>query len=71
MNVTAILRWIVLALSAGAMAVGVGVMAGMLVPTAIPGQFRIPAGVVVFLYGAYRFVITLVRGMEARRNETQ
>ncbi len=71
MNFSAVLRVIILTLSTGAMAVGAAVMAGMLVPPNVPAQFRLPIGLVVFLYGAYRFVITIVRQSEARRNETR
>jgi hypothetical protein len=69
MNVNAVLHVVILLLSSGAMAIGVAVMAGMLVPPTLPQQFRIPVGAVVFLYGAYRLVITFVRQSEARRNE--
>jgi hypothetical protein len=71
MNFNTVLHVMILVLSIGAMAVGVAVVAGMLVPPNIPQQFRIPIGLVIFLYGAYRLVIAYVRQSEARRNETR
>jgi len=43
------------------MLVGVLVMVGLLVPVYFPEQFRIIMGVVVFLYGLYRFVVSYTR----------
>lgn len=58
MNMSLIIRYTILILSAGAMVVGVLVVAGFLVPRHLPDQFRVVMGIVVFLYGAYRFSIT-------------
>jgi hypothetical protein len=70
-NIAAVLRIVILVVASGAMAVGVAVMAGLLVPTNLPAQFSIPIGAVVFLYGAYRFVVTYQRPREARRHEAR
>lgn len=56
-----LLRIVVLVLSTGAMLAGIAVMIGMLVPRNVPDQFRLGIGVVIFLYGAYRFVIGYYR----------
>jgi len=48
------------------MLVGVMAMAGLLVPVYFPGEYRLILGVVVFLYGLYRFVLTFSR---QRRSE--
>jgi prolipoprotein diacylglyceryltransferase len=52
---------VILALSAGAMVVGALVVAGVLVPQRTPEGFRQILGIVVFLYGLYRFVVEYVR----------
>lgn len=54
-------RYVILALSAGAMVVGVLMAVGVLVPQRTPEGFRQILGVVVFLYGLYRFVVEYVR----------
>jgi len=56
-----ILRIIVLALSTGAMLAGIAVMLGLLVPRNTPGEFHLLIGAVIFLYGAYRFVVGFFR----------
>lgn len=61
MQLASVLRWVVLALSAGAMLAGVAVIAGVFVPAHLPGEFRIPLGAVVLLYGAYRFTVAWFR----------
>ena len=61
MDVTSILRTLVLVLSTGAMLAGIAVMIGMLVPRNVPEQFRFMIGIVIFLYGAYRFVVGYYR----------
>jgi hypothetical protein len=53
-KIESVLRIVILVMATGAMAVGVAVMAGLLVPRTLPPQFRIPIGAVVFLYAAYR-----------------
>jgi hypothetical protein len=69
-NIEAVLRVVIMVVASGAMAIGVAVMAGWLVPPNLPPQFNVPIGAVVFLYGAYRFVIAYLRTKEVRRNET-
>ena len=64
----AIARVIILLLSAGAMVIGVLVVLGVLVPRNLPEEFRLVAGIVVFLYGLYRFVVEYVRMANERRN---
>ena len=49
MNIPAVLKYSVLAVSALAMVVGVLVMAGYLVPRYFPEQYRVVIGAVVFL----------------------
>ena len=68
-NVAALLRYTALALSALAMVVGAMVITGYLVPKYFPEQYRVVIGAVVFLYGAYRFVIVLFRGRGTRHDE--
>jgi prolipoprotein diacylglyceryltransferase len=63
----AIARVIILILSAGAMVIGALVVAGVLVPRSLPEEFRLVAGIVVFLYGLYRFVVEYVRMADERR----
>jgi hypothetical protein len=43
------------------MIAGVLVMAGFLVPRNFPEQYGVLMGVVIFLYGAYRFALTYFR----------
>ena len=65
MDIGNILRIVVLVLSTGVMLFGAAVIAGIFVPTTIPEQFRLLVGIVIVLYGAYRFVIALFRRKEA------
>lgn len=58
MNAQMVFRYMILGLSGCAMVVGVLVMVGLLVPRNFPEQYGVIMGVVVFLYGAYRFAIT-------------
>ncbi len=48
-------------LAAAVMLVGILAILGMLIPVYIPEQYRIIVGVVVFLYGLYRFVLSYFR----------
>jgi prolipoprotein diacylglyceryltransferase len=64
MNYQTVFRHTILVISAAAMVVGVLVMAGVLVPRNFPDQYGVLIGAVIFLYGAYRFVITYFRRME-------
>ena len=57
MHVQMVSRYIILVVSGCAMAVGVLVMFGLLVPRNLPEQYGVLMGAVVFLYGAYRFAI--------------
>ncbi len=61
MNFTVIIRYAILALSSALMVLGVLVTAGLMVPRNFPGEYRILLGVVVFLYGAYRFSVAYFR----------
>jgi len=58
-----IVRYVILVLLAGAMACGVLIMLGVLVPVRsdLPAEYRIIFGAVIVLYGLYRFVITFNR----------
>jgi hypothetical protein len=69
MNIPAVLKYAVLAVSALAMVVGVLVMAGSLVPRYFPEQYRVVIGAVVFLYGAYRFALTYFRNKPYKNDE--
>lgn len=55
------MRYVILALAGGVMAVGVLVATGVFELRNLPTQFRIVMGVVVFLYGLYRLVVEYVR----------
>jgi hypothetical protein len=69
MQAATVLRRVILLLSSGAMLAGIAVLAGWLVPRNLPDQFRIPMGVVILLYGAYRFFIAWFRTPGARSHE--
>jgi hypothetical protein len=56
-----VLNVVVMVLSAAVMLVGLLAILGMLIPVYIPEQYRILVGVVVFLYGLYRFVLSYFR----------
>lgn len=66
MNVAAIFRYTVLVVSGMAMILGVLVMVGVLIPRYFPENYAIIMGAVIFLYGAYRFVITYYRPRQRR-----
>jgi len=61
MNVVVMFRYTILAVSAAAMVVGVLIITGLLVPRNLPEEFRVIMGIVIVLYGAYRFMITVYR----------
>ncbi len=61
---SSILRLIILVFSIVAMVFGILVMAGVLVPRSVPGDYGILFGAVIFLYGLYRFVIAYFRRSE-------
>lgn len=59
--VNRIVRYVILALSLGVMAIGLTVMTGLVMLRSIPSDYRLVAGAVIFLYGLYRFVVAIVR----------
>jgi len=59
-----LLRYVILALATGAMAIGILIIVGVLEVQTVPEQFRVILGVVVCLYGLYRFVVEYVRKRE-------
>jgi hypothetical protein len=58
-----VVRYMILGLSAAAMAFGVLVMIGVFVParSGFSENMRIVIGAVIFLYGMYRFLISYFR----------
>ena len=60
-DVNRLLNVLVMILAAAVMLVGILAIIGMLIPVYIPEQYRIIVGVVVFLYGLYRFVLSYFR----------
>lgn len=58
-----IMRYLILTLSAAAMAFGILVMIGVLVPVdnAFSGNLRILIGAVIVLYGMYHFLVSYHR----------
>ena len=58
MNQPVVLRYTILVISALAMVTGILIAVGVLVPKNLPGQFGVLMGIVIFLYGAYRFAVT-------------
>lgn len=52
-----LIRYTVLAISLAAVVVGVLVIMGQLVPRNFPEQYRVIMGIVIVLYGVYRFLI--------------
>lgn len=61
MNHAVVFRYTILTVSGLAMAAGILIMAGILVPRNLPEQYGILIGIVVFLYGAYRFAVAYFR----------
>lgn len=61
MKVMEVLKYTVMLISVAAMLLGVLIIAGVLVPRNFPDQYRVVMGIVVFLYGLYRFVIAYTR----------
>ncbi len=51
--------------------VGIAVLAGPLIPAAIPGNMRVITGVVMVLYGTYRIAMLLVKTRNARKYDEQ
>lgn len=62
MNYQVVFRYTILAISSLAMAVGVLIAVGVL-PISFPDQYRVLIGIVIFLYGGYRFAIAYFRRM--------
>jgi hypothetical protein len=60
-NFALIIRYAILALSSALMVLGVLVTVGLMVPRNFPGEYRILLGVIVFLYGSYRFSVAYFR----------
>ena len=61
MNAMDVLKYTIMVISVAAMLLGVLIIAGVLVPRNLPDQYRVIMGIVVFLYGLYRFVIAYTR----------
>jgi len=61
MDPNKVMNLVVMVVAAAVMLVGVLVMVGLLIPRYFPDQYRIIIGVVVFLYGLYRFVLSYFR----------
>ena len=64
MNIAGTFRILILLLSSAAMMLGVLVIAGLLEPPNMPEDLRLILGIVILLYGTYRFVITYYRQQE-------
>lgn len=62
MNYQVVFRYTILAISSLAMAVGVLIAVGVL-PISFPDQYRVLIGIVISLYGGYRFAIAYFRRM--------
>jgi hypothetical protein len=72
MNISSVLRYSGLVFSSAMMVVGALVMIGLLVPRYFQEErFRIIIGAVVFLYGAYRFVISYYRDRGVNRDDEE
>ncbi len=69
MNFNDVVRYVILALSSAAIIAGILITIGMLVPTNIPSQFRIIVGILLMLYGGYRFSIVYFRRNMQRDHE--
>ncbi len=67
MNIAMVFRSTILIISAAAMVVGVLIIVGLLVPRNFPEEFRVIMGIVIVLYGAYRFMITVYRRTNGER----
>lgn len=63
---SSVMRYVAMTISVAAMGAGVVIIGGWL-PTTFPEQYRVIIGAVVFLYGAYRFVIVFFRGRGINR----
>jgi membrane protein implicated in regulation of membrane protease activity len=63
-----VVHYVILVLSGAAIVVGVLVIAGVLVPQNFPEEFRVVIGVVIVLYGLYRFVVEYIRKSNENRS---
>ncbi len=61
MTMTSVMRYTMLAVSVAAMGFGVLVITGVMIPPNFPDQYRVLLGIVIVLYGLYRFVVTYFR----------
>ncbi|GEM_PF-1011198 len=71
MDFAPIFRYVVLVVAGAAMVAGILVVVGVLSPARIPEDFRVIVGVVIFLYGAYRFTVTFFRKNDTRNANHQ
>jgi len=69
MNFNDVVRYVILALASVAIITGLLITIGILVPTNIPSQFRIIVGILLMLYGGYRFSIAYFRRNIQRDHE--
>ena len=66
MNAGRVLHYAILVGSVVVSVFGVLVMAGIFVPRNVPGDYRIILGVIIALYGVYRFVVAFFRQRNRR-----
>ncbi|MBX2990564.1 MAG: hypothetical protein KF749_05255 [Bacteroidetes bacterium] len=69
MNFVSVLRYIGYAVSGAVMIVGMMAIVGYFVPQHVPEHYRVIFGAVVFLYGAYRYVLTYIRSKGTDQDE--
>lgn len=51
--------------------VGIAVLAGPLIPAAVPTNMRLITGIVMILYGTYRIAMLWMRSRNARKYDEQ
>ena len=56
-----VVRIVILVLSSCVMGAGAALTAGLVHLRSVPDEYRAVMGIVVFLYGLYRFVLALIR----------
>jgi hypothetical protein len=66
-----VVKTIILVLSTGVMIIGIALMAGKGTITSIPSEFRVVAGIVIFLYGLHRFVLAVMRRERTDHHEAE
>jgi hypothetical protein len=69
MDVEKMLTYFGYAISLFLFGIGVAVLAGFLFPVFVPDRFRILFGLILVLYGVYRFVTLRIK--RQRKNEEQ